>query len=385
MRGSFRPRGRGSWELTIDHGRDAAGTRHRTYKTVKGTKREAQAALTAELAERNRGVAAFAGRLTLAEYLGQWMRDYASIRVRPATLMRYRSAINRHIVPHLGNIKLRSVRPADIQRTHRTCLEGERLSARTVLHHHRILHEALEHAVGWQLLASNPVDGAQPPRPERAEIQTLNPAQAAALLAAAEGTAIGPIISMALHTGARVGEILGLRWDDIDFVRGRVAIRCTVQRITGNGMVEGPTKTHRSQRPISLAPEYLAELQLHRERQEAEIVRLGDAYIRNNLVFAQALGQHFEPGQIARSFAKLVSKLDLPAIRFHDLRHTHATLLLAQGANPKVVSERLGHATVGLTLDRYSHVLPSVQEEAARSITGLLSAARVAAENAVSE
>jgi integrase len=314
-----------------------------------------------------------AERTTLAEFLERWLRDYAANMVKPSTFQRYHAAISRHISPHLGAVRLDKLHAVHIQAMHSKCSD-EGLSQQTLLHHHRILNVALKQAVDWGLLAANPTAGVRAPRPRRAEMQVLDRGQAQAVLAAsaAKDANLGLIVGLALATGLRIGELLALRWPDIDFETGRLSVRRTVQRITGKGLVFGATKTHRSGRAVTLGESTFKALLEHHASQAALIASSGDAYNDLGLIFAQPLGDPYDPGRVSRAFRKLLSNAELPTLRFHDLRHTHATLLLAGGVHPKVVSERLGHATVSLTLDRYSHVLPGLQDEAARVIDAAL-------------
>jgi integrase len=368
MTGSLRRRGSGNhWEITIELPKSSPGKRNRKSISFEGTKRQAEAALVNALAERNRGVHWTSEETTLAEYLDRWFREYALNSVRPSTQQRYRAAIDGHIVPHIGSIRLDRLRPVDVQNMHSMCIR-EGLAAQTIVNNHRTLSKALKDAVSWQLVPSNAANGARPPRPTAKEMRTLDRAQAVLLIETAKGTALGPMISLALQTGLRIGELLALRWSDVDLENGRLSVRRTVQRITGAGLVFGPTKSHRSGRAIDLPPSCVHELLAVRHKQQEVISAIGVAYRNNDLVFAQPLGNAYEPGQISRAFAKMLDKAGLRRIRFHDLRHTHATLLLGEGMHVKIVSERLGHATTALTLDRYSHVLPSMQEEAARAL-----------------
>ncbi len=291
----------------------------------------------------------------------------------PSTLERYRSIVHRHLLPALGGLRLRELRPAHVQAAYgRALAVGGRadrraggLSPRTVLHHHRLLREALSHAVQWQLLAVNPADAVKPPRPERHEMRVLNAEQAGRLLEAAADGPLYPLVYMALATGARLGELLALRWQDVDLDGGVLQITRSARRLSGLGVVFQDTKTHRSRRPVALSPETVATLRDHRRVQAQERLALGPAYRDQGLVFAAATGRSLDESNVRRAFLPITKRAGVAPLRFHDLRHTAATLMLRAGVHPKVVSERLGHATVGLTLDVYSHVLPDMQRAAA--------------------
>jgi len=340
---------------------------------VQGIKRDAERALAEALHQRDTGVDISPGRLAVGDYLRRWLRDYADHNVAPSTRTRYAGIIERHLIPSLGDLRLRELRPAHIQATYsRALAPGGRadggaggLAPRTVLKHHRLLHEALNHAVRWQLIARNPADAVTPPRPGRAKVRGLNAEEAAELLQAATETHLYALVYLALATGARQGELLALRWEDVDLERGSIQIVRTARRVPGKGVVYRSPKTHRSLRPVALSPDTVRVLRHHRRSQAENRLLLGPAYTDNGLVFASPTGQPPDDSNLRRTFARLVADAGLTRLRFHDLRHTAATLMLRAGIHPKVVSERLGHATVGLTLDTYSHVLPDLQRDAA--------------------
>jgi integrase len=377
----IRERGKKSWEITVGQGHDpSTGRRWRRCFTVHGNRRDAAQALANALHERDTGTDLSPGRLTVGDCLRRWLRDYAAHNVAPSTLARYTGIIESHLIPALGSLRLRELRPAHLQAAYAGFLApGGRkdkrkggLSPRSVLHHHRVLKEALAQAIGWQLLSHNPADAVKPPRPARPEMRVLNPEEVSWLLEAAAGTALYALLYLALHTGLRQGELLGLRWQDIDLDRGTLHVQRTAQRLPGQGVTYRPPKSHRSSRPVSLSPEVVALLREHRRLQVEHKLRVGPAYRGLGLVFASPLGGPMDAGNLRRAFARLLHRAALPRIRFHDLRHTAATLMLTAGVHPKVVSERLGHATVALTLDTYSHVLPDLQRDAAEALDRVL-------------
>jgi len=242
------------------------------------------------------------------------------------------------------------------------------LSSTTVLQHHRVLHKALECAVKWQIVARNAADAVGPPRRERRELRTLDADQVRALLQKAQDTDYYALIYVAVNTGVRMGEPLSLKWDDVDLAEGMAHIRRSMQRIAGEGMVEADTKTHRSRRSVSLPPSVAEVLRKHRVGQRQERWLAGEAYADHGLMFATVLGSPPDLSCIGKVFRRILKQAGLPNMRFHDLRHTHASLMLKAGVHPKIASERLGHAAIGITLDTYSHVLPNRQEEAARKL-----------------
>ena len=381
MTGSIRRRGRRSWELNFDLGRDpVTGARLRRFVTVKGTRRDAERALAEAIHRHNTGLDVAYGKMTVAQYLRRWLSDYAETNVSAATLVRYRGIVANHLVPLIGTVQLTELRPAHIQAAYaRTLANGARkdgrdgsLSARTVLQHHRVLREALSHAVRWQLLARNPADAVATPKPTRHELRVLDRGEAQGLLDSCAQDPLHCLIYMALVTGARLGELLALRWRDIDGATQTVRITRTAQRIPGKGIVFHAPKTHRSIRPIALSPVALRILKTHRTAQAERRLAMGGDYADHDLVFATALGAPLDGTNVTKNFQRLARDAGLGHVRFHDLRHSAATLMLAAGTHPKIVSERLGHATVNITLDTYSHVLPDMQHEAAIVIDQLL-------------
>ena len=370
MKGSIRQRGAGVWELAFDLGRDAAGKRVRRFVTVRGPKREAERRLAQELTAAHQRGRIVPQRTTVGVFLQSWLED-VSAQVRPSTFARYRSAVARHLVPHLGEIQLQRLSPGDVAAMQRTC-RAEGLSPQTVKHNHVILKEALGYACALELIPNNPADRVPLPRVTRQEMLTLSKDEARRLLVETREHELGPIIYMALHTGARIGELLALKWSDVDFDRRQLSVRLTVQRLKGRGLQTSPTKTHRSNRAISLSPSMVEWLLAHRERQTRDAEAAAEAYTDRNLILPTAFGELRDPGRVSQQFRELLEELRFPRVRFHDLRHTHATLALVAGAHPKTVSERLGHSSVTLTLDRYSHVAATVQEEAARMISDML-------------
>ena len=381
MPGYIRRRGKGCWEVTVDLGKNpTSGRRRRRFVAVRGAKRDAERVLAEALHQRDTGVDITPGKLTVGEYLRRWLRDYAANNVSLSTLERYRGIIETHLIPALVGLRLRDLRPAHIQAAYgRSLAAGGRadggadgLRPRTVLKHHRLLHEALSHAVRWQLIARNPADAVTAPRPERTEMRVMDADDTRQLLEEAANTLYHALIYVALATGARMGELLALRWQDVDLDRATIHIIRSARRFPRRGVVYTDTKSHRSRRPVALSPDTTATLQRHRRAQAEQRLALGPAYSGEGLVFAGPTGKPLDDRNLRRAFDRMVAKAGLPRLRLHDLRHTAATLMLRAGVHPKVVSERLGHATVGLTLDTYSHVLPDLQRDAAQVMDGVL-------------
>jgi integrase len=307
--------------------------------------------------------------LTVGDYLADWLA-HVRTRVRPTTYEGYEVLIRLHIAPSLGSTLLGDLGPLDVQRLYRRLLapDGARaLSAGTVLNAHLVLTQALGQAVRWGLVAANPAAGAQPPRPRRAELHSVDVELASRILQAATGSGIELPVALAIGTGMRRGEILALRWGDFDEARETAFVRRAVQP-TAAGLVFSEPKTRRSRRSVAL-PRFLGPF-FERQAQSQERRRklAGEHWKDLDLIVDDGLGGPINPDTLSSAWRRLVKEHDFPHVRFHDLRHAHATLMLLKGVHPKIVSERLGHASIGITLDTYSHVLPSMQSEAASAV-----------------
>jgi integrase len=370
MRGTLKQRAKGTWTIILDAGRDpATGRRRQQWHTVRGTKKQAEARLTELLHQVDQGGYIKPVNLTVGAFLGQWLRDYVVTNVRARTEEGYRDIIIGHLIPGMGNIPLAQLNGAHLQEYYARALSNGRkdgeggLSPRSVLHHHRVLREALSHAVKWQLVSRNVADAVDPPRPEKVEMTALDNSGLLRLLDAARATMYFPLLHLVAYTGLRRSEALALRWQDIDLDLATLAVVRSVHRVRGKGMVFTPPKTARSRRQVALSPSAALALRAHRDQQQALWADIGTP--AGDMVFCRIDGSPLRPDTVTHAFADLVKKAGIPHVRLHDLRHTHATLMMEQGVNPKVVSERLGHSSVGITLDLYSHVSPTLQADAA--------------------
>ena len=375
MQGHLRRRGKRSWAIVLNLGRDLNGQRRQKWHAVQGTKRDAQRELTRLLDSIHSGGYVEPTKLTVTQYLNRWL-DSIQRKVAPKTWERYSGLVRLTLAPAIGSYPLGKLQPLHIQDCYAAALASGRidgkggLSPQTVLHAHRVLHEALRQAVRWRLISRNPVEAVEPPKPTRREMCALGDAEIAQLLERTSDTRLGLITLLAVTTGMRRGEVLALRWSEVDFERGTLSVCQTLEK-TKAGLSFKPPKTSKSRRTIALPAITVDALKHHRAEQGKERLRLGAAYEDSGLVCARQDGKPWDPDSLSGDFRDLVRRSPLK-VRFHDLRHTHATQLLREGVHPKIVSERLGHSTVSLTLDTYSHVLPGMQDAAAQGVDAAL-------------
>src|SRR6516164_2548352 len=368
MRGHIRERSPGHWAIILDLN-DSTGPRRRKWHSFKGTKREAQKECARLIAAMSAGTYIVPSKATLAAYLEIWLADIRS-RVSPKTHLRYSELARKNIAPLLGNTLLKDLQPAAISHAYTSLLEsghrkGGGLSAGTVRHAHRMLKQALAQAVRWGgdwAISRNPCDAVKPPKAAPAKMHVHDVAQTVELLDALRNNRLFPAVLLAALCGLRRGEIAALRWGQVDLNAGSIAIVQSAEQ-TGTTVRYKEPKTG-SGRTLALSPTLVDELRAHRLRQAEELLRLGIKVTDETFVCAREDGLPLQPQTLTQEWKRLVAKTGLPRIRFHDLRHSHATHMLASGVHPKIASERLGHSKVGITLDLYSHVLPGMQDEA---------------------
>lgn len=337
---------------------DDGNPKQRYFKTQE----EADIALNEMLYEQRRGTLITERDQTVRQHLERWIAIHKT-RIRWSTYLNYRRIIDKHLLPALGHLTLQKLSAHDLDALYASKLE-EGLSPVRIRSIHMVIRMGLKQAVRWRLIARNVSDDVSPPRDTQLhERQTLTPTQAKHLLAAAKGHRLEAMLTLALASGMRRGELLALRWKDIDFEKRSLSILRSVNRLPG-GHRETEPKTARGKRHISLPQFVIESLQQHRIRQKEARLKAGPAWEENDLVFCNIYGRYLNSQSLFVLFSSLLKKAELPHMRFHDLRHSAATILLAMGVSPKVVQELLGHSNVTLTLNVYGHVLPSMQQEA---------------------
>jgi integrase len=378
MRGHLRERSPGHWAIVIDVRDPQTGKRKRRWHSFRGTKREAQVECARLISELQKGTNVDTTRITVAAFFERWI-EHMQGQVSPRSHERYAELCRKNLAPLLGGLTLTKLQPAHISAAYAKALASGRrdgsggLSARTVVHMHRVLREALQQAVRWQMLPRNPADACKPPRVERKPMQTYDLAQTAELLAAIRGTRFFIPVVFAVLCGLRRGEIAALRWGQVDLEKGQLAVVQSAEQTRAGVRYKDP-KSGRT-RTIALSGIVVEELRAHRIKQAQELLRLGLRATDAPFVCTREDGQPLQPLTLTHDWDRKLAKTALPRIRFHDLRHAHATHLLSSGVHPKVASERLGHSKIGITLDLYSHVLPGMQEDAVARVDDALRAA----------
>jgi len=369
----------GVWYLRAEMPRGADGRRRRQRERFVGTKKDAERRLREVLREiENGGIGD--GRMTIREMCDRWLAT-CKHRVGPKTYHRYEQLARDHIVPALGAHRADKLRPAHVEAALSSWVGGKRLdgstgtlSARSVRHAFDTLRAACRWATRMSILSRNPMDAVTPPSWQQREMKTLDAAGVAALLRAAAGTELGVPIAVLVGTGMRRGELLGLKWSDVDFEAGKVSIRRSVEMVDGERR-EKPPKTRRSARTLALAPFVLEALRRQKREQGERRLRFGLGRDDDAYVFDRADALPWRPDSFSWSFADLVRRSKLTKVRLHDLRHSHATIALAAGTDLKTISAALGHSTISVTANTYLHEVESLQQGHAARIDAMLGSA----------
>lgn len=393
MKGHIRERSPGHFAIVLDVGEPdpKTGKKKRKWHSFTGTKREAQKECARLVAELDAGNYTEPSKQTVAEFLDEWL-TFIKPSVAPKTWERYTEICRKGLAPLIGNVILSKLKTDRIDAAFTAALtvarvdhritkdSGERkplppLAPRTVHHYRRVLIKALGQAVTWERLSRNPATATTPPKVERKKMLAYDVSQTATLLETLRPTRMYIPVLLAVTCGLRRGEILALRWCHVELGDNlrRLSIEQSAEQ-TGDGVRYKEPKSGRA-RTVALSASTVAELKAHRVRQAEEQLRLGIRPDADSFVVAQVDGSPIQPRSLTHEWVRVLGKTKLPRIRFHDLRHTHASQMLSAGIHPKVASERLGHSTIGITLDLYSHVMPGMQADAAEQVDAALQAA----------
>ena len=361
--GSIYKRADGRWAAAVSLPR-------RKRRTLYGkTRQEVARKLNEALRDREAGLPIIPERQTVEQFLTHWLKT-AEPTIRRTTFVRYEEYMRLHTIPVIGHIRLPRLTPQHLQDLYTKKL-AEGLSPTSVRHLHTVLHRALKQALRWNLIIRNVSEAVDPPRRASTDHQALTPEEVRRFLEAAREDRLEALYVLAVTTGMRRGELLGLHWRDVNLDQGTLQVRHTLQQ----GGFLGEPKTAKARRQIDLAPLAVEALQRHRIHQLKDRYEAGPQWPDTDFVFTNALGNYVDPDNLRRrSFGPLLRRAGVPSIRFHDLRHTAATLLLGLDTRPKVVQELLGHSQIAVTMDVYSHVLPTMQREAMNGLDKLLRA-----------
>jgi integrase len=340
----------------------ATGTRRQRRVTAR-TKREVERQVAELINKCESGGFIDAGKVTVREFFDRWL-EATALTLRAVTVRRYQDLVRLHIAGVIGNTLLAKVTAADVQRLYVGRLAAG-LSPTTVRYIHAVLHHALDDAVKWGLLFRNVTDAVEPPKKTRNEMQVWSAEHVGCVLRAAADDPLEALWRLAIYTGMRRGELLAVRWADLELDSGGLYVQRSLSRGQTSRLEEAEPKSRSGRRRITLSSSIVESLKRHRVRQLEHRLVAGEAYEDRGYVFANATGGHIHPNMLYRRFHELVGRAGVPAIRFHDLRHTSATLLLAEGVHGKIVQERLGHSNIAMTLDLYSHVTADMQRQAA--------------------
>lgn len=392
MAGSIEKRGKNSYRLTVSEGFDLSGKPMIHRKTVHGTKKDAEVELAKFVTEVQNGLVIDGKSLKFSEFTEIWKRDYGSKELAPSTYKRYCRMLETRLLPYFGNFYINKIKPTDIMKfydllekdTQLVRKKGNNgsktkkpLSGKTILEHHRLLRAMLHKAVYWQLIVANPAERVQPPKARKPKRRSYDDEQTKILLEnlellSSEDTKYKVAIILTVFTGVRLGELMGLEWTDVDFKNGIISINRSSQYLSDMGVFTKVPKTESSIREIAIPEFIISLLEEYKLWYEEQKSIYGELWMNSDRLFVQVDGKPMHPSTISKWFVKYVGQIGLPVINFHGLRHTNASLLVAQNIDIAVISARLGHAQISTTLDFYVHPLLSHNRKAGYALENLL-------------
>ena len=392
MAGSIEKRGKNSYRLTVSEGFDLSGKPMIHRKTVHGTKKDAEVELAKFVTEVQNGLVIDGKSLKFSEFTEIWKRDYGSKELAPSTYKRYCRMLEKRLLPYFEHFYISKIKPTDIMKfydllekdTQLVRKQGNNgaktkkpLSGKTILEHHRLLRAMLHKAVYWQLIVANPAERVQPPKARKPKRRSYDDEQTKILLEnlellSIEDTKYKVAITLTIFTGVRLGELMGLEWQDVDFKNGIISINRSSQYLSDMGVFTKVPKTESSIREIAIPEFIISLLEEYKLWYEEQKSIYGELWANSDRLFVQADGKPMHPSTISKWFVKYVGQIGLPVINFHGLRHTNASLLVAQNVDIAVVSARLGHAQISTTLDFYVHPLFSHNRKAGYALENLL-------------
>lgn len=370
--GHIEQRGKGSYSIKISLGKDNVTGKYRyQWLTVRGSRKDAEKKLSEVLHQVNTGSYMIPGKVKVTEYFDRWLAEYAQVNISPRGFERYRDIVRDYFKPVIGNLLLTQLKPEHLQKCY-SDWQKKGLSAGTVSYHHAVMHRALVTAVKWGLVSRNVADAVDVPRVRRGDMQTWDEHELARFLEASKTSQYYELFYLALFSGMRRSELLALRWQDIDLILGQVSVSRGLHHLKDGSYVYTQPKSAKSRRTIALSPATSLMLKRYYETKQMDASMMGIKVADSDLIFSTLEGKPLRPNTVTRAWSTLAVKSGIKRIRLHDARHTHASLMLKQGIHPKIVQERLGHSTIAMTLDVYSHVAPGMQEAAAQRFDDLV-------------
>jgi len=392
MAGSIEKRGENTYRLIVSTGKNLDGSRAKRTKTIHGSRKDAEIALAEFVTEANHGLIPEGKPITFKEFFHVWQINYGEKELAPSTYKRYVRMLETRILPYLGSFTLEKIKPTDLMKLYDMLEQdtqirrlaknnGERtlkpLSKKTILEHHRLISSMLHKAVYWQLIPFNPAERVQPPRASRAKRKFYDDEQCKILLNNLNTLQENEFkykvaIILDVFTGARLGELMGLEWNDIDFKNKEIAINKASQYLPEKGIYTKEPKTSSSYRNVSIPDSVIEMLEEYKLWYDNQKELCGEFWHDSNRLFVQDNGKPMHPDTVSKWFGKFIKKIGLPVINFHGIRHTNASLLVAQNVDIAVISARLGHAQISTTLDFYVHPLLSHNRKAGYALENLL-------------
>ena len=392
MAGSIEKRGENTYRLVVSTGKNLDGSRARRTKTIHGTRKDAEIALAEFVTEANRGLVPEGKPLTFEEFYHIWQVNYGTKDLAPSTYNRYVGMLESRILPYLGSFTLEKIKPTDLMKLYDMLEQdtqikrlaknnGERtlkpLSKKTILEHHRLISAMLHKAVYWQLIPYNPADRVQPPRAPKAQRRFYDDEQCRVLLKGLNELKDSEMkykvaIILTVFTGVRLGELMGLDWENIDFKNKEITVNKSSQYLSDKGIFTKSPKTESSIREVAIPDFIVSLLEEYKLWYEEQKSIVGDFWHNSDRLFVQVDGKPITPSTISKWFEKFIKQIGLPVITFHGLRHTNATLLIAQQVDVATVSARLGHAQITTTYNFYVHPLKSHDKHAGNVLENLL-------------
>lgn len=392
MAGSIEKRGENTYRLIVSTGKNLDGSRARKTKTVHGSRKDAEVALAQFVVEANHGLIPEGKSITFEEFFHVWQINYGEKELAPSTYKRYVRMLETRILPYLGSFTLEKIKPTDLMKLYDMLEQdtqikrlaknnGERtfkpLSKKTILEHHRLISSMLHKAVYWQLIPFNPAERVQPPRASRVKRRFYDDEQCKILLSNLNSLSENEMkykvaIILDVFTGVRLGELMGLEWNDIDFKNKEIIINKASQYLPEKGVYTKEPKTSSSYRNVSIPDSVIEMLQEYKKWYDSQKELCGEFWNDSDRLFVQDNGKPMHPDTVSKWFGKFIRKIGLPVINFHGIRHTNATLLISQNVDVAVVAARLGHAQISTTFNFYVHPLASHNRSAGLVLQNLL-------------